>query len=98
MASMAAARRQVVKREKNMFGSERRARSPASAASRFCNAETGSEAGEKHVRQREKGEKPSERGEQTLQHSTQAAIATLTSIPATGAAAWPAARTRGGGI
>jgi len=36
MASMAAARRQVGKREETMFGNERRARSPASAASRFC--------------------------------------------------------------
>ena len=36
MASMAAARRQVGKREETVFGNERRARSPASAASRFC--------------------------------------------------------------
>jgi hypothetical protein len=36
MASMAAARRQVRKREENMFGSERRAQGPAGAVSRIC--------------------------------------------------------------
>ena len=36
MARMAAARNKVGKREKDIFGSERKARSPASAASKIC--------------------------------------------------------------